>query len=148
MYCSGCGESLDDGASFCHVCGRTAHGRSGTETPRTDTRTNLSNESAYLAFHKSEGIAIILGLLIIGAGQMYVGKLSRGIGIFLFGIFGWIFALVPFFLLDLAVGGSGIVFLLMFGAFLLMFVIWSLYDAHELVKKYNTELLLTGRPPW
>jgi len=146
MYCSGCGESLDNNASFCHVCGRKVHGESRNDNT-TNVNYNVSNESAYLAFHKSEGIAVLLGLVITGGGQMYAGRIGRGIAMFLFSIFSWVLLLIPFFVLNSSVGG-GILLLAVIGVFLFIFVIWTLYDAHELVKRYNNEILRTGRPPW
>ena len=147
MYCSGCGEPLDDNASFCHVCGRKAH-----NGPRVESATRLdwgSNETAFLAFRKSGGMAILLGLLIVGGGQMYIGKVSRGVAMLLFGVFGWIFLLLPLLILDIAAGGGGIIVILaLIGVFMLAFVLWTLYDAHELVKEYNDNILRTGRPPW
>jgi TM2 domain. len=143
MYCSGCGETLDDGASFCRVCGRKVH----SEPSAGNTRYGISNESAYLAFHKSEGIAILLGLLITGGGQMYAGRIGRGIAMFLFSIFSWVLLLIPFLVLNSSFGG-GIILLAVVGVFLFIFVIWTLYDAYNLVRQYNNEILRTGRPPW
>ena len=148
MYCSGCGEPLEESASFCHTCGRKVQPEPSREhTTTTTVNYNRSNESAYLAFHKSGGIAILLGLLITGGGQMYAGKVARGVVMLLFGIFGWAFLLIPIFFVGSSPGGV-LAVLAIVGMLMFAFLIWTLYDANELVKRYNNEILRTGRPPW
>ncbi|MFQ6075527.1 MAG: hypothetical protein ACE5Z5_05265 [Candidatus Bathyarchaeia archaeon] len=65
-----------------------------------------------------------------GLGQIYVGRIGRGLGIMVGGIllalFSWILLWIP----------------------LLIYWIWNIYDAYKLAKKYNQELMRTGTPPW
>ena len=84
-------------------------------------------------------LAIILGFLgIAGVGQIYVGKVGRGIGI-----------LIAVFVLYIIGGATigvyiGIAFII--AAFVLF--IWSCLDTHKLVKQYNDFVSKNGRAPW
>jgi len=149
MYCAGCGENLEDDVSFCHICGRKIN----TGSASGNTTVNFSgHESAFLAFRKSSGVAILFGILIMGGGHIYAGKISRGIGIFLAGAVGWIIAILPL-MLSANKGNidsltSIIAVLVITNMIVIIFWFWSLYDAHKLIDEYNDSILRTGRPPW
>ena len=84
-------------------------------------------------------LAIILGFLgIAGVGQIYVGKVSRGIGI-----------LIAVFVLYI-IGGATVMLYIGIPFIIAAFVlwIWSCLDTHKLVKQYNDFVSKNGRAPW
>jgi TM2 domain-containing membrane protein YozV len=87
---------------------------------------------------KNSGTALILSIILglfsfCGIGQLYVGRVGRGVAIL---IVGWV-------LLAIGVVTMGIGLLLYLG-----FFIWQAYDTNELCKKYNHMLSTSGQPPW
>ena len=79
---------------------------------------------------KNEGLAAVLSVLWSGLGQIYVGRIGRGLGIMVGGI---ILALVSWILLWIP---------------MLFYWVWNIYDAYNLARRYNQELARTGNPPW
>ena len=81
--------------------------------------------------HKSPGVAVLLSLLLTGAGQIYCGKAGRGIAFFCAGVFAWVtlFFLIGFILLPAV-------------------WIWAAVDAASLAKRQNAMLMatVTGQP--
>jgi len=73
---------------------------------------------------KDAGIAAVLSLIIPGLGQMYVGKVGRGI----------IILLITIVLSVVLIG--------------FIIWIWNIFDAYNLAKKYNEALKTTGTKPW
>lgn len=73
---------------------------------------------------KDTGIAAVLSLIIPGLGQMYIGKVGRGVLI-----------LIVTIILSMVLIG-------------LIIWIWNIFDAYNLAKKYNESLRATGRKPW
>ena len=81
---------------------------------------------------KSEALALILSLIIPGVGEMYDGKIGKGVVILL-----------------LAIISSALMFVLI--GFILYPIVWiySMVDSYNLAKQYNTLLLQNnGEPPW
>ncbi|MDR3075535.1 MAG: hypothetical protein LBU30_05825 [Candidatus Methanoplasma sp.] len=97
----------------------------------------------------------------MGVGQIYVGKVGRGIVIMLGG-----FALIAasyivifsYLLSDLWYDGyypydnsdfvSIMAFALVIGIIHLVYFLWQAYDGYKLAKEYNQKLCDTGQPPW
>lgn len=81
--------------------------------------------------HKSPGVAVLLSLLLTGAGQIYCGKAGRGIAFFCAGLFAWValFFIIGFILLPAV-------------------WIWAAVDAASLAKRQNAMLVasVTGQP--
>ncbi len=82
---------------------------------------------------KNEGIAALASVILPGAGQIYVGKVKRGILM----LVGW---------------GILIVVSVMLFWFLSWIPTtaawaWNIYDAYKLAKQYNEAVRMTGRPP-
>src|SRR5437867_806253 len=71
-----------------------------------------------LAEEKSEVLALVLSLVIPGAGQMYCGKIGRGVGILI----------VTIVLLLFFVG--------------IIVYIWQIYDAYKCAQRYNREHMM------
>lgn len=109
---------------------------------------------------------MILSLLIPGVGQMYVGRIVRGIVIFVTPIVVSIFVVIPIFvgsffasipvttpLQPTPISQPGFVFAFpviigVFGLLWLAFLVWNVFDAYNLARIYNHHLMTTGRPPW
>jgi len=97
---------------------------------------------------KSTGIAAILSLIIMGLGQIYVGKLKRGLALLFLGIILGVVNVVLFFGLFVVVGPAALAVPVILGIVSLIIWIWQIFDAYKLAKKYNEILIETGRPPW
>jgi len=110
VYCAGCGKELRDNVSFCPDCGtgmRNNTINNNTKLPRKSNGTIVTGE-------KSVGLAVILSLLIPGAGTMYAGKVGWG--------------------LVLLILSAALLF------FIVGFFIWlySIYDAYAACKEHNS----------
>ena len=126
------------GASgFCSSCGAALIGKSTTCMKCGYTKTKF-NPMAAGAQYKNEGtgliLSILLGLLTIcGIGQIYAGKVGKGIGIL---ILGWVLIIVGF-------ATGGILLIAYLGVF-----IWQIFDTKKLCREYNEFVSQNGRPPW
>lgn len=65
-YCKNCGHRLGMESNFCSSCGCSLREEGGYGRP------------LYVLTDKNVGIAVLLSLLIVGAGHMYVGKVAAG----------------------------------------------------------------------
>ncbi len=129
MYCRNCGRELETDANFCPVCGHPT-GDPGCR--------RACSQAAVMMERKSEGIALILSLIITGAGHMYAGKIVDG---------------VVLLALQVALSlGMFVVFLTMDDPFAVVivgilciatFVVWiyAIIDSNKEVKRYNQQLL-------
>lgn len=154
MYCSHCEKDMPDDFKFCPVCGSPPPAPISPPPPQFNPpqQPNPPNYNPYppqqpnpqsYVGYKSEGtalvLAIVLGLFgLCGIGQMYAGRIGRGVGI-LFGV--WILYGIGVATLYILIG---IAFLI--GGLILF--IWQIFDARNLCKQYNDYLLNNGRPPW
>ena len=111
--------------------------------PPPNYNPNPQNNPQYQVGYKSEGTALVLAILLglftlCGIGQIYAGKIGRGICIL---IGNWVL---------LVIGGATLFFLIgipiLIGAFILF--IWQIIDARNLCREYNDYLANNGRPPW
>ena len=66
MYCSKCGNEVDGAHTYCGKCGN-----------RLTAQTDASKPSG----RKESSTAAILSLLMPGLGQMYLGRMGRGIAL-------------------------------------------------------------------
>lgn len=108
MYCTKCGSYNENGSRFCSSCGQPLDGAMTGSFNRVQV------------FQKSMGIAILLSLFIPGAGQMYTGKVARGLIVLVLSI----------------------VFLMTYILAIVSLVLWiySLVDSYNLVKSWNEQL--------
>jgi len=97
----------------------------------------------------------VLSLIIPGVGQIYVGKILRGVLILV--LFPIIYILLSVAMYGVALSdidtGSSFVFnfgIIMFIVLVIgiIFWIWQIVDAYRLANRYNEELRRTGRAPW
>jgi TM2 domain-containing membrane protein YozV len=73
-YCSNCGNLVKEGARFCNRCGAVL---SGGSPPYYGQRASVT--STWYPERKDPLIAVILSFLMPGVGQMYVGRMARGL---------------------------------------------------------------------
>ena len=124
-------------SGFCSSCGAALIGKSTTCMKCGYTKTKY-NPMAAGAQYKNEGtgliLSILLGLLTIcGIGEIYAGKVGKGIGIL---ILGWVLIVVGF-----ATGGIVLI------AYLAIFI-WQIFDTKKLCREFNEYVSQNGRPPW
>ena len=137
MYCMNCGAELDPDSNFCPSCGYATDGVN---------RTAASQQTNIMVNHKSEGLAIILAIILTGAGHMYAGKVKEGILLLLTQI---VLVAMSFVLFSftyntlLPLIGVGVISILSFAIW-----IYSIIDSNKAVKEYNAALMETGNPPW
>jgi len=85
---------------------------------------------------KNSGLAAVLSPIIPGLGQMYAGRIGRGL-------------LVLFVGIPLTVVIAMFFFWLILHLFLpLTFWIWNMFDKYNLCNEYNRRLIQTGNPSW
>ena len=146
MFCEKCGAGIDDNSSFCPSCGATVVSRYQEST------INNNDMAIRLAMRKSVGACLILGIIIPGAGQMYAGKVLRGVFILIAAmVIGsmMVIALLPAYVNGGTVDLNSYLTVVSVASIAITILwIWSLFDAYKLVEKYNDEVMLKGRPPW
>ena len=93
MYCTRCGTYNDDRNGFCTSCGAQMVDITARAPP-----INISS-----GIQKSAGIAVLLALIIPGAGQIYAERIFRGIVVliitlltiwFLVGLITWVYGMI------------------------------------------------------
>jgi len=124
-FCGGCGGPLASKYSPCPKCGHVKT----TFNPAVPPQGGL---------YKNEGTGLILSIVlgifgICGIGQIYAGRVGRGIGIMI-GV--WI-------LIAIGIATMGIGFIAVLAVF-----IWQIFDTKKLCKEYNDFLASNGRAPW
>ena len=134
-FCSNCGSSLTDKSASCPQCGHTK------TTFNTPPSPNLSG-TPHTLLYKSEGTALILAIILglfglNGIGHLYLGKISRGVGLL-------IGSIVLFW-----VGIATLIFVV--GAVLLviyfLLFIWQIIDAKNQCRAYNEYVQANGKAP-
>ena len=124
-FCSSCGAALIGKSTTCMKCGYTKTKYNPMTPPQG-------------ALYKNEGtgliLSIVLGLFCLnGIGQIYAGKVGKGIGIM---IGSWVLIVV-----GVLTFGIGLI------AYLAIFI-WQIFDTKKLCREYNEFFSLNGRPPW
>ena len=124
-FCSSCGAALIGKSTTCMKCGYTKTKYNPMTPPQG-------------ALYKNEGtgliLSIVLGLFCLnGIGQIYAGKVGRGIGIM---IGSWVLIVV-----GVLTFGIGLI------AYLAIFI-WQIFDTKKLCREFNEYVSKNGRPPW
>ena len=147
MYCPNCGTEISSDMGFCSKCG-------------TNLNENNLNQSyknpQYVIPMKSAGIAAVLSFLFTGLGQIYLGKIGRGLLLICGGIVIGscnIIALFAGAAFDssgnvVSFGVIGPVVLIALAIIAIIYWVWQIYDAYKLANEYNEYLRQTGREPW
>jgi len=120
--------------------------------------------TASIKRYKSEGITLVLSIVvgilgIMGVGHIYLGRVRRGIIIIIVGVIIWSGLFVPVIILGMAgeleensddptaligiFGGFAVV-----GIGALVLFIWQILNARKLCKQYNEYFEEHGKPPW
>jgi len=126
-FCSKCGKEVTEEMNNCPHCGNSLK--------VIPAQREVAGSRVAIGT-KNSGLAAVLSLIIPGLGQMYAGRIGRGL-LFLFIVVPMTVIIAMFF------------FWLFVPLFLpLGFWIWNIYDAYNLCNAYNWSLLETGNPPW
>ena len=145
MYCSNCGTQIADTDKFCPSCGSRVGGNA-------DYGCNPSPSfNSYGKYPlKDTGIALILSVIIPGLGQIYCGKVGRGISILVASII--LAPIIYFFTCAVFVatesGAAAVIGLLAAALVGLVIWIWNILDARDVAKEYNDHVSQYGNPPW
>ncbi len=159
MFCANCGMEIEDNVNFCSHCGANLGSVQKGVTKSVEYQPQVQQPShsgpyqqptayyqpprTYLP-HKSEVVALLLSWFVLpGLGQMYAGKIGRGLG-FLFGLMvgGIAVGVGAFWLIWWALP----LFIILILA-LIAIQIWCLVDSYQTAAKYNKFVARTGRPP-
>ena len=145
MYCTKCGTEIPDNSEYCSKCGNPT-------SPNAAQNNGYAGAPPYTYQYqrplKSAGLAAILSFLFTGLGQVYAGRIARGIGFIVCGV---VIVSVLSLMMFLFAGASyGAVWVLFIAASIGSLVIWifNIFDAYSLANEYNDVLQQTGNPPW
>jgi len=125
LFCKKCGTDVGD-SEYCPNCGEPMNGGARPSSSQENLNT------AVMMNQKSEALALILSLIIPGVGEMYAGKVGKGVLILL-----------------LAILSAALTIVLI--GFIMYPIVWiySMIDSYNLAKEYNALLLQNnGQPPW
>jgi RNA polymerase subunit RPABC4/transcription elongation factor Spt4 len=119
-YCSNCGALIDEKAEICPKCGARV-----SEPP-------ISRISITVSKEKSVALAVVLSFFIPGLGQIYCGKVARGVGILALSV-------LMFFIFGATAASAGANSSEPLFPFLMLILvyIWNIYDAYKLAEKIN-----------
>jgi len=124
-----------EGAQFCDRCGAPLAGGYQSYGPGYQ-----SAPYGYQRDEKEAILAVILSVIVPGVGQMYCGKVGRGIGILVLISLLSLVSLVPlFFMMDLMVFNFAGFFALNVVVSIIVFIvyIWQIYDAYRCADDFN-----------
>ncbi len=125
MYCPNCAREVDPGMKYCPECG---YDLNASHQP------NDGPSEAMFKNKKSDVLALILSMIIVGLGHMYINKVKKGV-----------ILLVAIFMVTLV--GFSYLPIVIFCAPVIWF--YAMYDAYTLTQEYNRYLLENqGQTPW
>ena len=135
-FCSRCGSQAKEGTQFCDRCGAPLS--LGFQSYSQGNQTTMSY--TYRKDEKEAILAVILSVIIPGVGQIYCGKIGRGIGILvLLGLLS-VVSIVPLFFImnpvDFNFAGF-FAFNVVVGILAFIIYIWQIYDAYRCADDYN-----------
>ena len=99
---------------------------------RSDYIRTHAGEAELRGYQQNAGLAAVLSFLFCGLGQIYAGKITKGL-LFIF--------------VGLLLGVATFIFILP-GVAAVAFWIYNIYDAYTLTNEYNMALETTGQRPW
>ena len=125
-FCPRCGKEVTEDMNICPYCGYQLKSAPATQQAPTSTVSYGT---------KNQGIGAILSI-IPGIGQIYAGRLVRGL-LFLF----------------LGIPIATVLAVLFWWTIIALFLpfafwVWNIFDAYNLCVQYNKQLAETGKPPW
>lgn len=154
MFCDDCGAKLPKGIKFCENCGATTSnvapppqrqaytpppprqhsGPYQQPAPYSQPVAHATHTPIYQS-QKSVGIALILNiLLIIGLGQIYAGRTTRGIA-FMVGYYSLLTGVI------VSIFNYWYVAFIIFPVLAFALAMWSHVDAYLVTQEYNKKLL-------
>jgi len=159
MYCTKCGKEATQGDSFCASCGAAL---APTQVDLASRRQHETVVPYMLTQLKSEGTSVVLAFVlgffgILGTGHMYVGRLEKGLGLFLTGVVCYGLAIAGLMLYfgsseegywdDITYDSGWLILTGIFG--FLYFILWIslVFDATEACREYNSQLLEPNQNP-
>jgi TM2 domain-containing membrane protein YozV len=134
-YCSRCGNLVREGARFCDRCGASLSIGYQVAFPTGPTATTTYDWGPQ---RKDPCIAVILSILLPGLGQIYVGRVFRGVLILLLMPLFYAMLALPMYLVVTAGDLDGF----LIGNVVIMVVavivyIWQIVDAHRVAEEHN-----------
>ncbi|KAF5071810.1 hypothetical protein DSECCO2_208090 [anaerobic digester metagenome] len=134
-YCSRCGSLAKEGAQFCDRCGAPLSGGF-----QSYNQGNQYPPYGYRRDEKEAILAVVLSVLIPGLGQIYCGKVGRGIGVLvLIGLLSFV-SFVPLFLVmdPMEFNFAGFFALTVVMSIVVFIIyIWQIYDAYRCADDHN-----------
>jgi TM2 domain-containing membrane protein YozV len=145
MYCGRCGNEMKDDQQFCDKCGQKLG--------------EMKNPQYQIYVkEKSAGVAAVLSFFIAGLGQLYVGKIQRGVIILIVYIMLGIlsYALLFTMVTDIfnitedtfSIDTGVFAVILLLGVISFIIWIWNIFDAYKLANEYNDSVRAGGNRPW
>jgi TM2 domain-containing membrane protein YozV len=129
-FCKECGAHNAEGVRNCVNCGATLQ---------------APIPSSVLLLRKKVSTTLLLaglvGIVFMGVGHFYLGRMGRGTVILFAGIFTGVLYYAAMITAFFTIG-------LMFGIVRVLLWVWQIYDAHKLTQRYNYALENIGKPPW
>lgn len=113
MICPNCKNQISDSSKFCPICGITVQVGNDYGNNSNTTNNYQNNFNTLKTGKKSPILALVLSLLIVGLGQLYLGKASKGLLMFGLAVF--------FSFISLGIGWFAV-------------AIWSAVDAYNTAK--------------
>ena len=135
MFCPNCGNELSDlEANFCPYCGYA-------QNEHVNDRLLCDQSTAPAVVKKKDGgLALIMSMFIPGIGQMYAGRIKRGICLLLI-----MLALGAMYLISLdtmwySPGKTDVAILAILTINVLIWI-YGMYDAYAIAKEHNSSLV-------
>jgi TM2 domain-containing membrane protein YozV len=145
-FCQSCGQQVSPEAPYCPSCGTSLR----RTTSYYSSRQPYTVGSVYAVPRKNPMIALSLGLILgffglWGFGQVYAGRVGKGIGFFLIGaIIGGLFWL-SVILTVILIGYVGMV---IFGILFVGGWLWQAFDAYNSAQEFNEIYAQPVRAQW
>ena len=147
MYCNRCGKENREGANFCQACGQPLGqfqnpGYAGPGYCNPPYQSNQNGSPAKFVEYKENVVALLLALILPGAGHMYAGEMKKGIFFLAFFIIVGIAITVAFFvrLMSFSTGGDissslGLIIVTV----IITAIVWlyQVYDAYQAAVRFN-----------
>jgi TM2 domain-containing membrane protein YozV len=138
-YCSKCGNQMREGSQFCDRCGTSLH--PGGPGPYQQSGYSGNQYSATFTMPRDEKepiIAVILSIFLPGVGQMYVGKVLRGVLILLFLLIFSVLSFLPALTITDEAGFYGFLWWSIIASIIIIVVyVWQIVDAYKLAEDHN-----------
>lgn len=144
--CPNCGSEVTPNSQFCPYCGAAQ----SSSTTLATSAPPLSR--CVIVQYKSPGIAVVSALVfgifgLMGIGHIYVGRVSKGLFLFIIGVILGVLTWGSFFTAFVTFG-FGFVASALFGLMLFVLCAWQIYDAYVLANLFNRRVQETGTAPW